>query len=240
MTSGKDPYIRTKALIGEDAAERLRQARIAVFGIGCVGGYVVEALARSGVGTLDLIDHDDVDFTNLNRQIIALRSTIGRRKTDVFAERIHDIDPSIAVNTYPIFYLPETRAEFPFEQFDYIVDAIDTVSAKLDIICAAKELGIPVISAMGCGSRLDPAKLMITDVYKTQGDPLAKVMRRELKKRNIRSLKVVYSAEPPIKPLIDLREEGSVRRSVPGSSPFVPAAAGLLIASAVCRDIIAG
>lgn len=226
-------------LIGNEAFHTLQNKRVAIFGIGGVGGYVVEALARCGVGTLDLIDHDDVSLTNLNRQIFALHSTVGRLKCDVAKERIHDIDPSITINCYPSFYLPEKRDEFPFSKWDFIVDAIDTVSAKIDIIQAAHEYHIPSISSMGCGNRLDPSKLVYTDLFATKNDPLARVMRRELKKKGIYRLPVVYSEELPIKAKEDSGEDiPEGKRSIPGSSAFVPPAAGLLIASKVVERLL--
>ena len=231
-------YERTELLIGEEGLQHLRKARVAVFGAGGVGGYVIEALARAGVGTLDITDSDTVSESNLNRQIIALHSTVGRKKTEVFSERIRDIDPEIRVIPYRCFYLPEQADRFDFSSYDLIVDAIDTVTAKLDIIERAYKAGIPVISAMGCGNRLDPAKLVLTDIYKTQNDPLARVMRRELKKRGVEKLTVVYSTEAPITPLPTAEEPGDhPRRSTPGSAVFVPASAGLLIASYVCRKL---
>lgn len=234
----KGAFIRTASVIGPGALETLRSCRVAVFGIGGVGGNCAETLARSGVGTLDLIDHDEVCESNLNRQIFALRSTIGMKKTDAAKARIADICPDTVVNTYPIFYLPETRDQLDFTDYDFIVDAIDTVTAKLDIIERAGQCGVPVISSMGCGNRMDPSKLRIMDIYETAGDPLAKVMRRELRKRGIRKLTVCCSAEPPLSPMLDLREEGEKRRSIPGSTAFVPPAAGIMIASYVVRQLI--
>ncbi len=234
-----DRYTRLRMLVQEENLQKLHNAHVAVFGVGGVGGYAAEALARSGIGHLDLIDHDTVSLTNINRQIIALDSTVGRLKVDVMKERIHDIDPQTEVNTWPLFYLPETKDRFDFTQYDYIVDAIDTVTAKIDLIVTANVLSVPVISSMGCGNRLDPSKLTVTDIYRTEKDPLARVMRRELRKRNIPSLKVVLSTEEPIRPMFDAQEaESSGKRSVPGSSAFVPPAAGLLIASCVVRDLI--
>ena len=240
--------IRTEILIGEDAAALLKTKHVAVFGAGGVGGYVIEALARSGVGTLEIIDNDTVALSNLNRQIIALHSTVGMLKTDAAEQRIHDINPEIHVIKHACFYLPEKKDEFDFDQMDYIVDAIDTVTAKIDLILEAQKRGIPVISSMGCGNRLDPSKLKISDLYETSGDPLSKIMRRELRKRGVRELTVVSSSEPPIRPLINLSElekanpdrdpDEPVKRSIPGSSPFVPPAAGLLIASKVVMDLI--
>ena len=235
-------YLRMEMLAGKDAMAALRNSRVAVFGIGGVGGYVVEALARCGVGTLDLIDHDTVDLTNINRQIIALDSTLGKAKVLAAKERIHDIDPEIKVNTFQCFFLPEESDKFDFAVYDYVVDAIDTVTAKIALIMKAKECGTPVISSMGTGNRMDPTKVRITDVYKTSGDPLAKIMRHELKKRGIRKLTVCTSGELPIKPLpeaVQLEAERTGRRSVPGSTAFVPPAAGLAIASFVVRELMA-
>lgn len=236
-----EQYSRTALLLGEDAVSSLRGKRVAVFGIGGVGGYVCEALVRSGVGGFDLIDNDTVAMSNLNRQIIAARSTVGRFKTEVMRERMLDIAPETDVRIYNTFFLPENADSFPFEEYDYIVDAVDTVSAKLELIVRADRLGIPIISAMGAGNKLDPSQLRVTDIYKTQVCPLARVMRHELRKRGIDRLKVVYSEEPPITPAPsgDV-PEGSARRSVPGSTAWVPASAGLLIASEVVKDLISG
>ena len=236
----KESLIRTGMLIGEEALDRLAASRVAVFGVGGVGGYVTEALARSGVGALDLIDHDTVAESNLNRQIIALRSTIGRYKVDVMKERIADIHPDCTVRTHNIFYLPETEAQFDFTEYDYVVDAIDTVVGKLSLIEHAQAAGTPIISAMGAGNKLDPTGFKVADIYKTNGCPLARVMRRECKARGIKSLKVVYSEEKPLQPqqIAEPAEEMHGRRSTPGSIAFVPAAAGLVIAGEVIRDLI--
>lgn len=236
-----EQYSRTVLLLGEDAVGSLRSKRVAVFGIGGVGGYVCEALVRSGVGRFDLIDNDTVAMSNLNRQIIAARSTVGRFKTEVMRERMLDIAPDTDVRIYNTFFLPENADDFPFEEYDYIVDAVDTVSAKLEMIVRADRLGIPIISSMGTGNKLDPSQLRVTDIYKTKVCPLARVMRHELRKRGIDKLKVVYSEEPPITPAPsgDV-PEGSARRSVPGSTAWVPASAGLLIASEVVKDLISG
>ena len=234
-----EAFVRTAMVLGPSAVETLRGKRVAVFGVGGVGGNCAEALARSGIGTLDLIDHDEVAESNLNRQVFAVRSAVGKKKVDAAEERIHDICPDTAVNTFPIFYLPETRDQLDFTVYDYIVDAIDTVTAKLDIIERAKECGVPVISSMGCGNRVDPSQLKIMDIYETKGDPLAKVMRRELRKRGISKLTVCTSLEPPLKPLFaGTEEELQSRRSIPGSTAFVPPAAGILIASHVVRSLI--
>lgn len=242
---------RTELVMGSGALAKIAHSRVAVFGVGGVGGYVVEALARSGIGTLDLIDDDRICLTNINRQILATRKTVGQYKVDAAAERVHVICPDIVVNTYKCFYLPAEREKFDFTQFDYIVDAIDTVTAKLDIIEEAKRCHVPVISAMGCGNRVDPTKLCVSDVFDTKGDPLAKVMRHELRKRHIDHLKVVYSTEKPIKPMDDeanscryhcicppgTKRKCTDRRDIPGSTAFVPGAAGLIIASEVVRDL---
>lgn len=230
----KEQYTRTALLLGEDAVERLRGARVAVFGLGGVGGAALEALARAGIGTLDLIDSDKVSESNINRQIIALHSTVGKNKTEVCAERIHDIDPDIKVNLHTMFFLPENADTFDFSAFDYIVDAIDTVSAKLAIIERATALGVPVISSMGTGNKTDPTLFKISDIYKTSVCPLAKVMRRELKARGIKRLNVVWSEEEPRKVSVD---DGGPRRGVPASCSFVPPVAGYILASKVIKDI---
>lgn len=227
--------LRTARVMGPEALETLAQKHVAIFGVGGVGGYVAEALARSGVGTIEIIDNDDISLTNLNRQIIATRSTVGQVKVTAMANRIRDINPDIQVIAHRTFYMPEQAENFDFSAFDYVIDAIDTVTAKLDIIRRCCKSGTPVISAMGCGNRFNPTKLVVTDIYKTQMDPLAKVIRRELRKAGIRKLKVVYSTEAPIPPYED--EEETTRRSLPGSTPFVPAAAGLIIASEVVREL---
>lgn len=223
----KEELARTAMLIGEEGIEKLAKARVAVFGVGGVGGYVCEALARSGVGTLDLIDKDQVSLSNINRQIIALHSTVGQYKTEVMRERIQDINPEIQVNVHSLFFLPETADRFPFEEYDYVVDAVDTVTAKLELVKRAREKGVPIISCMGAGNKLDPTGFKVTDIYKTTMCPLAKVMRRELKKLGIEGLKVVYSEEKPI-------PQG---QSTPGSIAFVPSVAGLIIAGEVIRDL---
>lgn len=241
--------MRTELLLGEAGIEKLSKARVAVFGIGGVGGYVTEALCRSGVGALDLIDHDTVSVTNLNRQVIALHSTVGQYKTDVMEKRLLDINPDVKITVHKCFYLPETKDQFDFSVYSYVVDAVDTVTAKLLLAEEAKKAGVPLISSMGTGNKLDPSKLQVSDVFETSVDPLARVMRRELRKRGIDHLKVVWSTEEPRKPLLDARTirmmegspvpEESVRlKDIPGSSAFVPAAAGLLIASEVVRDLL--
>ncbi len=231
-------YSRTELLVGEEGMRILRAARVAVFGIGGVGSYTVEALARCGIGSLVLVDNDKVSVTNLNRQLIALRSTIGLAKTQVAKERIRDIDPDIVVHTYETFFNRDTENLFDFTSYDYIVDAIDTVSSKLLLIEKAKEADVPILSCMGTGNKLDASKFEITDISKTSVCPLAKVMRTELKKRRIRKVKVLYSKEPPIRNR-DLQEtKGNTGRPVPGSISFVPSVAGLLIAGEVVRDLL--
>lgn len=235
----EEQFSRTEALLGKAAMERIFQARVAVFGIGGVGGYAAEALARSGVGQIDLIDSDKVCVSNLNRQIIALRSSIGRYKTEVMKERIAEIHPECCVREYRCFYLPETQGEFDFSQYAYVVDAVDTVTAKIGLVMQAKEARVPVISCMGTGNKLDPSMLQVADIYETSVCPLARVMRRELKKRGITHLKVVYSKEEPRKMAVALEDtsEERIRRSIPGSTAFVPSAAGLLMASVVIREL---
>ena len=230
---------RTALLLGEEALEKLKNARVAVFGVGGVGGYCVEALARSGIGALDLIDSDTVALSNLNRQIIALRSTVGRLKVDVAAERVRDINPDCRVTVYPIFYLPETRDTFDFRAYDYVVDCIDTVKGKLALAEQAQEAGTPIISAMGAGNKLDPTRFEIADIYETSVCPLARVMRTECRKRGIERLKVVYSKEPPLTPRDTGSNEKKGTHPAPGSIAFVPSVAGLILAGEVIRDLIA-
>lgn len=234
-------FSRTELLIGKEGMERLSNSRIAVFGVGGVGGYAVEALARSGVGELDLIDNDQVALTNLNRQIIATTKTLGKDKVDVAKERVLEINPSAKVNIYKTFYLPDTKDQFDFTKYDYVVDAIDTVSGKISLVVQAQEAGTPIISSMGAGNKLDPTAFRVADIYKTSVCPLAKVMRRELKKRGIKKLKVVYSEEKPITPEQNIemeKEEQLQRRQVPGSVAFVPSVVGLIIAGEVIKDLI--
>lgn len=227
-------FSRTALLLGEDGVEKLKKSRVAVFGVGGVGGYVVEALARSGVGALDLIDKDVVSASNINRQIIALHSTVGRLKTEVAAERARDINPDIEVKVHNVFYLPETAEQFDFTQYDYVVDAIDTVSGKLALVEQAKRADVPVISSMGAGNKLDPTAFEVADITKTSVCPLARIMRRELKKRGIEHLKVVYSKEEPLpSPLTD-EESG---KPIPGSIAFVPSVVGLILAGEVIKDL---
>lgn len=244
-------FSRTQLLLGQDAMERLANSRVAVFGVGGVGGYTVEALARSGVGALDLIDDDRVCLTNINRQILATRKTVGHYKVDVAEQRISEIDPKCTVRTYKTFYLPETADQFDFTQYDYVVDAIDTVSGKLQLVEAAYAAGTPIISSMGAGNKLDASAFRVEDISRTSVCPLARVMRRELKKRGIRHLKVVYSKEQPRRPFEDLsiscrahcicppgtKRHCTDRRDIPGSVAFVPSVVGLIIAGEVVRDL---
>lgn len=235
-----DQFSRTELLLGREGMERLARARVAVFGLGGVGGYTVEALVRSGVGTLDLVDSDRVSLTNLNRQILATHRTLGRYKADVARERALEINPEAVVHARRVFYGPDTAGEFDFSQYDYVVDAIDTVTGKLALIQQALEAGTRVISCMGAGNKLDPAAFRVADIYETSVCPLARVMRKELKRQGVRKLKVVYSRELPRNPEGELYQqslEGEVRRQVPGSVAFVPAAAGLILAGEVVRDL---
>ena len=227
MENAENRFSRTEALLGEQAMEKLKKARVAVFGIGGVGGHVVEALVRSGVGAVDIVDSDKVCLSNLNRQIIATESSIGKYKVDVMKERILDINPEAVVNVHKCFYLPETKDEFDFSQYSYVVDAVDTVTAKIQLVMEAAEAGVPIISSMGAGNKLDPTAFQVADIYKTSVCPLAKVMRRELKKRGIKKLKVVYSREQPV-----------VKNAVPASVAFVPSVVGLIIAGEVIKDLV--
>lgn len=223
-------FQRTERLIGSDAVTLLKQKHVAVFGVGGVGGFVCEALARAGVGTVTIVDKDDVDITNLNRQIIALHSTVGRSKVDVMAERLRDINPNAVINPIKAFFLPENSNDFDFAGYDYVVDAVDTVTAKIELVMMAERFKTPIISSMGTGNKLDPTRFKVTDIYKTSVCPLAKVMRKELKARGIEKLKVVYSEEVPIKPDDGIRS--------PASISFVPSVAGLIIAGEVIKDMI--
>lgn len=257
-------FSRTELLFGKEAMEVLANSRVAVFGIGGVGGFTVEALIRSGIGAVDIIDNDKVCLTNLNRQIIATHKTIGRYKTEVMKERILEINPEAAVYEHPCFFLPENKDEFDFTKYSYVVDAVDTVTAKIALVMEAEKAGVPIISSMGAGNKLNPAAFEVADIYETSVCPLAKVMRRELKKREIKSLKVVYSKETPISPLkMPFKDDGAAlqgkeraedseteaaaneefksaaRRSTPGSTAFVPSVAGLIIAGEVIRDLTA-
>ncbi len=248
----QNQFERTQLLLGEDAMRRLAASRVAVFGIGGVGGYVCEALVRSGVGTFDLVDNDRVCLTNLNRQIIATRKTIGRYKTEVMKERMLEINPDAEVTVHNCFFLPENAEEFPFDEYDYVVDAVDTVTAKIEIILQAQRKCVPVISCMGAGNKLDASGFRVADIYKTKMCPLAKVMRRELKKRGVSKLKVVYSEEKPVCPRKDSPVNGEAsgacltetedackgRRSIQGSVAFVPSVAGLILAGEVVKDLI--
>ena len=245
-------FSRTQLLIGEEALDTLRASRVAIFGIGGVGGYVCEALARSGVGSFDLIDDDKICLTNLNRQLIATRKTIGKYKTEVMKERILEINPDAQVHIHNCFFLPENAHTFDFGQYSYVVDAVDTVTAKIQIIMQAKDCGVPVISSMGAGNKMDPTRFEVADIYETSVDPLARVMRRELKKRGVKKLKVVYSKEKAIRPLEDMsiscrehcvcppgtQRTCTQRRDIPGSTAFVPSVAGLIIGGEVVKDLI--
>ena len=234
-----DQFSRTRLLLGQEAMEKLRRSRVAVFGIGGVGGYAVEALVRSGIGTLDLIDHDRVSLTNLNRQLHATRKTIGEYKVDVAAERTRGINPDCRVNVYRTFFLPDTRDQFDFSQFDYVIDAIDTVTGKLSLIEAARAAGTPVISSMGAGNKLDPTAFRVADIHETTVCPLARIMRSECRKRGIDHLKVVYSTEAPVHPEEKPEEEGNTgRRDIPGSVAFVPSVAGMIIAGEVIKALV--
>nr|WP_314460450.1 tRNA threonylcarbamoyladenosine dehydratase [uncultured Clostridium sp.] len=244
-------FSRTQLLLGEDAMKRLSEAKVAVFGIGGVGGYVVEALVRSGVRSFVLVDDDKVCLTNINRQIIATRKTVGKYKVEVMKERILDINPEAEVEMHKCFFLPENAGDFSFQDYDYVVDAVDTVTAKLQLVMQAKEAGVPVISCMGAGNKLDPTQFEVADIYKTSVCPLAKVMRRELKKRGVKKLKVVYSKEKPTRPIEDMSiscrtncicppgaaHKCTERRDIPGSLAFVPSVAGLIIAGEVIKDL---
>ena len=244
-------FSRTQLLLGADNMDRLSNAKVAVFGIGGVGGYVVEALARSGVGSFVLVDDDKVCLTNINRQIIATRKTVGKYKVDVMKERILEINPDADVEVRKCFYLPENAHEFPFEEYSYVVDAVDTVTAKISLVMKAQEMNVPIISSMGAGNKLDAGKFQVADIYKTSGCPLARVMRRELKKRRVRHLKVVYSKEPAMTPVDEMAiscktncicppgtaRKCTQRRQIPGSNAFVPAVAGLIVAGEIVRDL---
>ena len=244
-------FSRTQLLLGQEGMEKLFRARVAVFGIGGVGGYTVEALARCGVGTLDLINDDKVCLTNLNRQIFATRKTVGQYKVDVAQQRILEINPKAVVHTYKTFYAPQTAEQFDFSQYDYVVDAIDTVTGKLELVEQAEKAGVPIISSMGAGNKMDPTAFEVADIYETSVCPLARVMRKELKKRGIKKLKVVYSKEPPMTPIEDMaiscrtncicppgtERKCTQRRQVPGSNAFVPSVVGLIIAGEVVKDL---
>lgn len=245
-------FSRTELLLGKEGMERLKNARVAVFGVGGVGGYVCEALVRSGVGSFDLIDDDKVCLTNLNRQIIATRSTVGKYKVDVMKERMLDINPDVQVETYKCFFLSENADDFPFAEYDYVVDAVDTVTAKIELVMKCQSMGVPIISSMGAGNKLDASAFQVADIYKTKMCPLAKVMRRELKKRGVKKLKVVYSEEKPTRPIEDMAiscrthcicppgaaHKCTERRDIPGSVAFVPSVAGLIVAGEVVKDLV--
>ncbi len=244
-------FSRTQLIFGQDGMEKLSRSRVAVFGIGGVGGYTVEALARSGIGALDLIDDDRICLTNLNRQIFATRKTVGQYKVDVAEQRILEINPNVTVHTYKTFFTPEIAGQFDFSKFDYVVDAIDTVTGKLELVQQAEKAGVPIISSMGAGNKVDPTAFEVADIYKTSVCPLARVMRRELKKRGIKKLKVVYSKEKPITPIEDMAisckahcicppgtaRKCTQRRQIPGSNAFVPPVVGLIIAGEVVKDL---
>lgn len=238
----EEQFSRTELLIGTDNISTLHACHVAIFGVGGVGGYAAEALARSGIGHFDLFDNDTICLSNINRQIIATHKTIGQYKVDVMAQRMKEINPQVEVNPYKVFYMPDNAQEFDFTKYDYIIDAIDTVTAKIQLVIQADKAGTPIISAMGAGNKLDPAKFEVTDIYKTSVCPLARVMRRELKTRGIKKLKVVYSKEEALKPVYPAEPEnipsGNRKKQAPGSTAFVPATAGLIIASEVIKDLI--
>ena len=231
-------FSREEQLIGPEGLKKYQKAYIAVFGAGGVGGYVIEALARAGIGALDIIDHDTVSLSNCNRQILALESTIGREKAQVAKERVLDINPACQVRAIPLFFTEETAPQFDFSQYDYVADAIDTVSAKLALIQCCKQAGVPVISCMGAGNKLDPSAFQVADIEKTSVCPLARVMRRELKKRGITNVKAVFSTEPPLPPAAPTEPKGTAGRPAPGSTSYAPAIAGLLLAAQILRDLL--
>ena len=238
----REEHIRTAMLLGERAMQRLANARVAVFGVGGVGGHLCEALARAGIGAIDLFDNDTVSLSNVNRQAVAAHSTVGRPKVEVMRERILDIAPTCQVQSYQAFYLPENADDYPLEQYDYIADAVDTVSAKLELAVRAERAGVPLIAAMGAGNRTDPTRFRVTDLFSTSGCPLARVMRRELKARGIRRLKVVFSDEPTAAPPQDAPQvvaDPEMRKAPPASLPFVPSVAGLIMAREIVFDLIA-
>ena len=236
-------FDRTKRLLGSNAMEKLNNSHVAVFGIGGVGGHAVDALVRSGIGAITIVDSDEVAESNINRQLIATTKTIGRKKVEVMKEHMLEINPAVKVEAYDCFFLPETRGQFDFTKFDYVIDAVDTVTAKLELVMACKEAGVPIISSMGAGNKLDPTAFEVADVYKTSVCPLAKVMRRELKKRNVKHLKVVYSKEEALEPIETeefVSDEKRQRRATPGSIAFVPSVAGLILAGEVVKDLARG
>lgn len=233
-------FDRTKRLLGAEAMDKLNNSHVAVFGIGGVGGHAVDALVRSGLGTVTIVDSDAVSVSNINRQLIATTKTVGRKKVEVMKEHLLEINPDVKVEVHDCFFLPETKDEFDFSRYDYVIDAVDTVTAKLELVEACKEVGVPIISSMGAGNKLDPAAFEVTDIYKTSVCPLAKVMRRELKQRGIKKLKVVYSKELPLEPIEAedfVSDEKRVRRATPGSIAFVPSVAGLILAGEVVKDL---
>ena len=240
----REEFIRTQAVFGTEAMEQLAKARVAVFGVGGVGGHAVDALARCGVGAIDLFDDDVVSMSNINRQLVARHSTLGRRKTEVMRDLILDVNPECSVTIHNLFYLPETADQIDLSQYDYIIDAIDTISAKMELVCRAKKAGIPIICSMGTGNKLDPTQFEVTDLYKTTRDPIARVMRRELKRRGIHKLKVVYSPEQPSVCRQELSNApvagrpGDAKKRAPGSLAFVPPVAGLILAGEVVKDLI--
>ena len=250
----ENQFERTELLLGKDAIQKLKNAHVAVFGVGGVGGFVVEALVRSGVGEIDVIDKDTVSLSNINRQIIALHSTVGQPKVEVIKNRALDINPNVKINAFETFFLPDTADMFDFSKYDYVVDAIDTVKGKIEIILRAEKAGVKIISSMGAGNKLDPTQFHVADIYKTTMCPLAKVMRHELKKRGVKKLKVVYSTEKPVRPLEDMSvscrshcvcppgtaHKCTERRDIPGSVAFVPPVAGLILAGEVIKDLTAG
>lgn len=231
-----DQFARTRLLLGEAGIARLKAARVAAFGIGGVGGHAVEALVRSGLGAIDLFDDDRVCLSNLNRQLIATRRTIGMHKVDAMAERMREINPDVQVGAHRMFYVPDVADEVDLSRYDYVIDAVDTVTAKLELAARCYRLGVPIISAMGAGNKLDPTRFRVADVFETSIDPLARVMRRELRRRGIPRLKVVYSTEEPMKPL-DGGETGSARRVIPGSTAFVPSVVGMIIAAEIVKEL---
>lgn len=231
-----DEFLRTEMLIGKDGMEKIKDSHVAIFGIGGVGGYSVEALARSGISSFDLIDNDTINVTNINRQIIATHSSVGLYKVDVMKERILDINPQAKVNTYKEFVSPDNIDQFPFDEYDYVIDAIDTISAKIALVLICQEKEIPILSCMGAGNKMDPTKFKVSDLFKTKVCPLAKVMRHELKKRGVKHLKVVYSQEQPMT-LKNAPVDPNSKKTIPGSTAFVPSVAGLVIASEVIKDL---
>ena len=230
----KEEFSRTELLFSKEKMDKLAKAKVIVFGVGGVGGHLTEALARSGIGHIAIVDKDDVEASNINRQLVALHSTIGKSKVEVLKERLLDINPDLVVEAYQKFYLPENEEEFDLSKYDYVIDAVDNISEKISLVVRANKLGVPIISALGAGNKLDPTRLEVSDIYKTSVDPLAKILRHELKKRDIKHLKVVYSKEEPIK----VNELNERNRAITGSTSFVPSSMGLIIASEVIKDLI--